>query len=446
MALAVPIIGSNLALMLLHVTDTLVLGRYGTDELAAGVLAMAFFFFLFILGSGIGIALMGMIAASLGRGDETQVRRETRMGLWLTTLYGLLAAPVLVFSAPLLVALGQEPDLSAMAQDYLRIAAFGLAPSLLVVVLRSFFSAIERAGVVLWVTLAGLVVNAVLNWMFVFGNLGAPEMGLRGSAVATTATQIMQVLLLAAFAAWMPPARRFRLFQRLWRPDWSAFRQVMRLGAPAGLTLLAESGLFSAAALMMGWVGRIELAAHGIALQVSSVAFMAYLGLSNAATVRVGRAHGEENRAQLREVALVAVALTSAFVVINATLFLTAARPILRLFLNTSDAEAAAILDFGVALMAVGAAFQLFDAMQVAALGLLRGVQDARVPMWLAVPSYWLIGIPASYALAFGLGMGGIGVWWGMVIGLAAASGLLMLRFWRGAWVASAPTYASSVV
>jgi multidrug resistance protein, MATE family len=442
LVLALPIIGGHLANMLLHVTDTVMLGWYGVEPLAAVVLATSYFFFIFILGSGFGIGLMGVISASLGRGDETQVRRETRMGLWLSMLYGLIAMPLLWFSGPVLMSLGQKPVLTDLAQGYLRIAMLGLIPALLSMVFRSYFAAQEKASVILWVTLSSVVLNAVLNWMLIFGHWGAPELGLKGSAIATTSVQVLQAVLLASYAAWLPSARRFRLFQRFWRPDWHAFMEVLRLGLPAGLTLLAESGLFIAAALMMGWVGTLELAAHGIALQLCSLAFMVYLGLSNAATVKVGRAHGEGDMQGMRDVAIVCVGMTFVICGAIALVFFAVPRPLVGVFVDEGKADVGSILTLGAGFLAFGALFQLFDAMQVIALGFLRGVQDARAPMLIAVVSYWGIGAPASYTLGFPMRMGGAGIWIGLVLGLAAAAGALMVRFWRG--TAVRPAYVPS--
>ncbi len=387
---------------------------------------------------------MGMISAALGQGDDTGVRRQTRMGLWLSVLYGLAVMPVFIWSGPILIALGQKPVLAEMAQDYLRIAAAGMIPALVIMVFRSYFAALEKAAVLLWVTLASVLLNAVLNWMLIFGNWGAPELGLRGSAIATASVQCLQMLMLAGYAAWLPSARHFRLFQRIWRPDWHAFGQVFRMGLPAGVTLLAESGLFIAAALMMGWVGTVELAAHGIALQCASLAFMVYLGLSNATTVKVGRAQGEGDPAGMRAVGIAAIALTCVICAIVATAFLSMPHVLIGVFVDRASPDRAAILGFGGTLLAMAALFQLFDAMQVIALGLLRGVQDARMPMILAGVSYWVIGVPVSYALGFPLGFGALGIWAGLVIGLAAASGLLMARFWRREW--GAPGKAQSGV
>ncbi|MGB7262561.1 MAG: MATE family efflux transporter [Albidovulum sp.] len=432
LTLGVPLIGSNLAQMALHVTDTVMIGWYGVVELAAVVLGASTFFILFILGSGFAQAVMPMVASALGRGDEAQVRRDTRMGLWLSALYGLAIYPVMFWSGPILLALGQEDQVAALAQDYLRIAGAGMIPALLIMALKSYLSALERAGVVLWATLAGVVVNIGLNWALIFGNWGAPELGLQGAAIASVGTQILTLLVMAVYAAWHPALRRFLLFQRVWRPDWHAFGQVYRLGWPIGLTGLFEGGLFEAAALMMGWIGTMELAAHGIALEITAVTFMCHLGLSNAATVRVGRAVGRGDPQSMRDGAKVAMAMSFVFAVLVMIGFLTYAEPMIALFLDQQNLQADAIIAYGAALLAMAALFQLADSAQVMALGFLRGVQDTKVPMVIAVVSYWLVGIPASYLLAFRFGMGGIGLWLGLVIGLSVAAVLLMARFWGG--------------
>lgn len=438
LVLGLPIIGSHLAQMLLHVTDTLLMGRYGTEALDAVVLGGSSFFVLFILGSGFGIAVMGMVASALGRGDEVLVRRETRMGLWLSILYGLVAMPAFWWSGAILRAAGQNPEVAALAQEFLRIAGFGLIPALLVMVLKSYLSALEKTQVMLWVTLAAVAVNFVIAWVLIFGQFGAPQLGVRGSAIASLVTQVLTCLLLALYAAFQRESRRFHLFRRFWRADWQSLVRVMQIGLPAGLTGLAESGLFVGAAIMMGWIGTVELAAHGIAMQIVSLAFMVHLGLSNAATVRIGRAEGEGDPVAMRDGALAATVLSLGFVAAMVTLFLSLPQALIGLFLDAAKPDAAAILAYGTTLLAMAALFQVFDAMQVIALGLLRGVQDTRGPMWIAAISYWLVGMPISYGMGFVAGYGGPGLWLGLATGLAAAAGLLMLRFWRGPWLCAA--------
>lgn len=431
LALGLPLIGSHLAQMALHVTDTVMVGWYGVVALAAVVLGASSFFIVFVVGSGFAKAVMPMVAAALGREDETQVRRDTRMGIWLSIGFGLAVYPVFWWSEPILLALGQDPEVSAIARDYMRIAGLGMVPALVVTVLQSYLSALHRTQVVLWVTLAAVGVNIAVNWALIFGNWGFPEMGARGAAVATVVVQVVSLAGLALYAHFLPALRRFHLFQRFWRPDWPAMVQVWRLGLPIGLTGLAEGGLFQASALMMGWIGTVELAAHGIALEVAALTFMLHVGLSSAATIRVARFDGQGERAELRRAAKVAVVISLGVALASILLFLSAPEPIVALFLDLSKPESAPILAYGTVLLGVAALFQLADGTQVMALGLLRGVQDTRVPMWLAAVSYWLIGIPCSYVLAFPLGFGGVGLWLGLVVGLVCAAASLMWRFWK---------------
>ena len=431
LALGLPLAGSSLAQMALHVTDTVMLGWYGVVPLAAVVLGASSFFIVFVLGSGFAKAVMPMVAAALGRRDEAQVRRDTRMGLWLSIAYGIAVLPVFWWSGPILLALGQDPEVSGIAQDYMRIVGFGMVAALCVTVLQSYLSALGRTQVVLWVTLAAVGLNIAVNWALIFGNWGFPELGARGAAVATISTQVLALVVLGLYAAYLPSLRRFHLFQRFWRPDWQAMRQVWRLGVPIGLTGLAEGGLFQASALMMGWIGTVELAAHGIALEVAALSFMLHVGLSSAATIRIARFDGQGARGALRQAAVVAVAMSLAVALVSVAVFVTFPEPIIALFLDLSKPESAAIIADGSVLLLVAALCQLADGLQVMALGLLRGVQDTRVPLVLAAVSYWLIGIPCSYVLAFPMGYGGVGLWLGLVVGLFCAAASLMWRFWR---------------
>jgi len=442
LVLGLPLIGSNLAQMGLHVTDTVMLGWYGVPELASVVLGASFFFFLFILGSGFSYALMGRISAAMGAGNDTQVRRDARMGLWLSLIFAACTIPVMAVSGPILRALGQEPQRAQLAQDYLRVGMWGMFPALTIAVLKAYLSALERTQVVMWVTLWGVVLNIGLNWIFIFGHFGMPEMGVRGAALASVMVQVSTASLLMLYAVREPALRHFHLLQRFWRLDWEAFFAVARLGLPIGFTSIFEAGLFQASALMMGWIGTVQLAAHGIALELASLTFMVHMGLSNAATVRTGRAFGAGDAVRLRDGALVAQGMSVVFALGTVVLFLAFPTQLIGLFLDNANPQAAEIILFGSKLLAVAAVFQMFDATQVMALGLLRGVHDTRVPMLVAAAGYWLIGMPASYWLAFVRGYGGVGLWLGLVVGLACVGLTLIVRFWRGAWLHPAPPSA----
>lgn len=432
LSLALPLTGSHLARIAIGVTDTLMIGWYGVDQLAALVLATSLFFVIFMLGSGFGIGLMGVIATAIARGDRTETRRATRMALWLSILHSLIVLPLFWNSEAILLALNQKPEVAGYAQDYLRIMGFAMAPALWALTLNSFMAALGRANIVLFITVAGVPINAFMNWVLVFGNLGMPELGVFGSGIAGVLINLFQMILLIACAVMLRETRDFHLFQRFWRPDWTAFRAIFKLGAPIGLTLVAETGMFVGTNIMMGWIGKLELAAHGIALQLSSIAFMVHLGLANAITIRVGTFYGRNDLDSMRDAGRMAIVLSVFFAVLTIAVFLTMAAPIADLYLAADNPDATAIIALVVSLMVFASMFQLADGIQVVALGMLRGVHDTRIPMVYAVISYWMIGLPASWALAFPLGMGPQGLWLGLLFGLVCAAVLLMVRFRRG--------------
>ncbi|TNC71622.1 MATE family efflux transporter [Rubellimicrobium roseum] len=429
--LAVPLIGSNLAGFAIHLTDIVLMGWYGVTELAAITLASSLWYIVFLMGSGFGIAVMPLAATAREAGDLREVRRVTRMGLWLSMGYAALFLPVLLWSGLIFSHLGQEPAIADLAGRYLAIAGWGIFPTMMIAVLRSFLSALERAGVLMWSTVAAALLNAVLGYGLIFGAWGLPEMGIEGAAWAALGTQTLTAAILWAYAlGWLPD---YRLLQRWWVPDWAAMGRVYRLGWPIGGQLLAEVGLFAGSSVLMGWLGEIALAAHGVALQMASATFMLHLGLSQAVTVRAGQALGRADREGLRQGALVAIALSAGFAALASLVFLLVPGPLLSLFLDAADPAAPQVLALGVGLLAFAALFQVFDGMQVLAMGLLRGLQDTTVPMVLAALSYWALGLPVAYLLGFVLGWGASGVWLGLVTSLVAASALLMARFWRRA-------------
>jgi multidrug resistance protein, MATE family len=431
LVLAFPLIGAQLGQMAINIADTVMVGWLGATELAAAVLATQAFFFVFIFGVGFAQAVIPVAANAEGQGDVRGVRRSVRMGLWVLMLYSALVMLPLWHIETLLLWLGQESQTSALAGAYMRVAQWAMFPALLIMGLRSYLAVLGRAHVVMWATFAGVLLNILLNYMFIFGNFGAPALGIVGAAVASLGTNLLGITWLILYTQMKPELKRYELYVRFWRPDWPAFLQVLRLGWPIGATIIAEVGLFTASSIMVGWLGTIPLAAHGIALQLASVAFMVPLGLSNAATVRVGIAHGRRDWTGLHRAGWSAVWISVVFGAVAGLFFWFIPDVLIGFYLDESNANAAAVLAFGVPLLIVAAAFQIVDGIQVAAAGLLRGLQDTRVPMIIAVVSYWLIGLPAAYVLGFTFGLGAVGIWWGLAAGLSAAALLMARRFSR---------------
>ena len=428
LALGLPLVGSAVAGFLIHMTDTILLGWYDVISLAAATIATSFWFITFIVGAGFGNAVAPMVAGAVAAGDLTRARRVTRMALWLSLAYGFVAVAILWNAEAIFLAIGQTPDVAAEGQRFLRIAVWGMFPALAVNVLRNYLSAQHLTSVQLWVTVAAIFANAGLAYALIFGHFGLPELGIRGAAIGSVIIQTLTLLALAIYADWRLPEAA--LFQRIWRSDNEALRDVFRLGLPIGLTSLAESSLFTASAVMMGWIGEYPLAAHGIALQLTALMFMFHVGMSQAATVRAGGAYGRKDEGELRRIAKTALAVSFAFGFFAVLLFVLLPEPLVVLFLDPEEPARDIIVPLGVTLMFMAALFQFVDAAQIVALSLLRGVQDTTVPMWLAIISYWVIGFPASYLFAFTFDFGPAGLWLGLTTGLGCAAGLLMWRFW----------------
>lgn len=441
--LGLPLVGSQIALFSLHLMDTIMLGWYSVTALAAATLAGGFWFVFFIVGAGFGNAVLPVVAEASAAGDEARVRRFVRMAIWLSVLYGLIVVPLLWFSGAILTALDQPPEVVAQTQTYLRIAAFGLFGALIANVVRSFLGAMYRTTVQLVITLGALVAKVFLNWVLIFGNLGMPEMGITGAAITSSVLEWCFALAFSIYAARTMP--QFTLFSRLWRPDWKAFGEVFRLGLPIGMTSFAEVMMFESALILMGWIGKIEIAAHGIALQLAATTFMFHLGISQAATILAGGALGRRNEADLRAIALSSYAVAFAFALIVVTIFISIPQTLISIFLDPNEPELAVLMALGVKLVHMAALFQVFDAGQVTTLALLRGVQDTKVPMWLAIIAYSLIGLPLGYVCAFKLGIGPVGIWIGLTAGLSVAFVLLGLRFWRrSVFIAPRPAVAAA--
>lgn len=428
LTLGLPLIGSQLAQVAVQTTDTLMIGWYDVRALAALVLGTSTYLILFIFISGFAWAVTPLVAAAAEHDDEVRIRRVTRMGLWVSLGTGALCLPVFIWSKPILVALGQDPEISQMAQTYLRIAGFGLLPGLMVMVLKGYLSALEKTRVQFWVTVGAALANVVVNYLLIFGSFGFPELGIQGAAIASLIVNLVSAIWLALYAIRVFPGHT--LFQRLWRPDIEALREVFSMGWQIGLTTVAEVGLFNFSSYVMGWIGTIQLAAHGVALQIATIAFMVQLGLSNAATVRAGRAYGRRDGRALIDGAVAVWLLGFFFALISLVVFLTIPEFLMGLFVDPDDPLRGDILAIGTTLLAMAALFQFVDSAQVLGISILRGMQDTRRPMIAAAVSYWLVGAPTTYIFGIVLGWEGVGVWLGLVTGLACAAIYVQIRFW----------------
>jgi MATE family multidrug resistance protein len=430
LALAWPLILANLTQQLIQATDILLMGRLGASQLAAATLALNLTFTFNLLLFGLITASSPMMATVLGQRFNAvrDVRRTFRAGLWLLVIamppYWLLLWHVGGFMR----AFGISEELASQGQTFLRAYMWSTAPWLLFQLLRNFVAALERPRIVLWLSIGGIVVNALLSWSLIFGHLGLPAFGLLGGGIGSTLTWMMLCGALIAVTAREKRFRRFRLFGNWWRFDGQRTLAIVRLGWPIGVTMGLEMGVFALAAYFMGWIGAPAVAAHAVALQIAAITFMVPLGLGQAATVRVGLALGRGDQAGVTRAGWTSWVIGVGFMGAMALLIWAFPRQLVTLFLTDEPANAL-VIGLAVSFLRVAAAFQLVDGAQVIGAGMLRGLHDTRWPLLFALVGYWVVGLGIGVWLAFGRDWQGVGIWVGLASGLAAVAVLMLARW-----------------
>ena len=427
--LAWPLVIAQLAQNALNTTNVILLGWLGPGYLAAGILATAFYMPFMVAATGVVGAVAPLVAQARGARDIKAVRRIVRQGFWAAILLSLLLVPLILQIRPIYLALGQDPVATEMAEQFIQVIVWSLCPALGIVVLRSMLSAFDATRAILVITVAGVGLNALLAYTLIFGHFGFPRLELAGAATATLITNFVMFALMLGYVLRHRRFKRFHVLLRFWKPDWPRFREIFRIGLPIGLTVLAEVGLFTAAALLMGRLGTDELAAHAIALQCASMAFMVPLGLGIAATVRVGLAYGRGDMEAVRKAGWTALVLGTVFMALSCALFLTGSPIIIAVFLDPSVPENANAVGLAAAFLMIVGIFQLVDGAQVVAAHALRGLSDTKIPMVVAIIGYWVIGLPVAYVLGFVANWRGVGIWLGLACGLAFVAVVLVIRF-----------------
>ncbi len=433
LALGWPLVLTNLAQIALTTTDMIVLGRLGAHELAAAMLGVNLYLAFLLFSIGLVTATSPMIAQAIGRKLHVvrDVRRTFRQGLWSAVIISIPAWIVLWHTERVLLVFAQEPALAADAQRFVHALMWGFLPSLGFIALRSFVAALQRPIWSVGVTSAAIVFNILANYVLAFGHFGIPPLGLVGSGIATTLSNGFMFAGLALVVIFGKKFRRFHLFGRSWRPDWPRLVALWRLGLPIGATLAFEITVFNAAVFIMGQFGAASIAAHSIAIQIASVSFMVPMGLGQAATVRVGRAQGAGDHAGITRAGWTAFGLAMMFMTTMSLLMLIAPRFLIGAFVALDDPANEVVIDLAVSFLFCAAVFQIADGAQAVGAGMLRGLQDTKMPMVFAAFGYWAFGMPISLALAFGFGLQGFGVWIGLAAGLGIVAVMMMGRWMR---------------
>lgn len=424
--LAGPVIAAQIGMMLMGLTDVLFVGPLGAEALAAVSVGNSVFFAILILFNGIVMAAEPLVSQSVGAGRLDRAGGHLWQAGWLALLFGVPLTLLFLDSAWAFRLLNQPPRVAALAGDYLSGRAWAVVPFLAFQAGRSFLNGIGRPRAVMIITLALNGLNVLADWAFIYGHLGLPAFGVLGAGMATSVSRV--AMLLALVWVLSPPRYSdFQLGPR--RPEGRRMWQMVRLGVPIGGQQFAEVAVFAAASVLAGWLGAEAQAAHQIALSLASFTFMVPLGLSMAATVRVGHEVGRGDPDGAMRAGRVSLGLGASFMSLGALAFVT----IPGLLVSAFSAPPG-VHETAVGLLGIAAVFQISDGLQVTGSGCLRGAGDTRTPFLANVFSHWAVGLPLGWFLAFPMGLGVRGLWWGLTTSLTLVAVILTFLFVRGGW------------
>jgi MATE family multidrug resistance protein len=427
--LAVPIALTQLGQIAMVTTDLILIGHLGDQAIASAALGQTVMFAAFMLGMGLISAVAPLASQAFGAREPRMVRRSLRVGLWAALMLGVPMTVLQYYGRDLLLVLGQEPETARLAGVYLLGLGWSLVPSWWFIALRSFMGAVNRPEPALWITLCAVPLNAVLAYALIYGGFGLPRLELLGAGVATTSISIAMCIAGFWVCYTLRPFKKYRVLHHFWRADWPLFWKLIVVGAPTAGTVLLEYGLFASAAILMGWIGTVALAAHQIALQTAAILFMVPFGISMAATVRVGHAVGRGDAAGSRRAGFAAIGLAASFMATMVSVIVLSRHLIPLMFINVDSPDAVATAQLAATLLTVGATFFIVDGIQTVGAGSLRGLNDTRVPLLFAAFSFWIVGFVASYSLAFVAKLSAVGIWIGFTLGLGVYALLLVWRF-----------------
>jgi MATE family multidrug resistance protein len=424
LTLALPVVVTQIGFVMMGVVDSVMVGRIGDAPLAASSISGGFFFIITVFGLGVVMAMTPLVAIAVGSSDRDKSSVVFQQGVWVSFFTGIILNLVTFFGSELIPYMDQPPEVAQLSVSYTKIISLSTIPMLVFTAYKQFIEGLSFTRPAMVVAIAANFFNIFFNWVFIYGNLGFDAMGLDGAGIATTGSRIFMLISLAIFVHKSSEFKRYNLKILPFTGLNKTGIEILRIGVPSGFQYFFEVGCFATAAFMVGWIGKDELASHQIALNVSSITYLACLGLSTAGTIRVGNALGAGDMAAVKRAGSIALIMGASFMIFAGLLFVTF-RESIPLF-YTDDSEVALIAP---KLLLIAAFFQIFDGTQAIALGNLRGITDVRIPTVITFVAYWIIGLPTAYLLGFPAGLGIKGVWYGLSISLIASSLMLNTRF-----------------
>jgi len=424
LTLAIPVIIGQLGLIMMGVVDSLMVGELGADYLAAAALANHVVILILIIGLGVSMAVTPLVAISIGAGkrDETQVL--FKQSLIVNSAFGIIMTILILIGSELIPYLNQPPLVVKYASSYTKILAISIIPWMIYQSYKQFIEGLSITKPPMVVTIIANIVNAFVNWILIFGNLGFPRLELDGAGIATSSSRIFMVVVLILYVNRSKRFKEFDLSLIIKKIDHFMIKKILRLGLPSGFQYFFEVGAFSFAVVMVGWLGAKSLAAHQIAINLASISFMAVTGISAAGGIRVGNAVGKADTKETRRAGFSAIILGASIMFCAGMIFIFLRNYLPSLYISDKD-----VISIASSLLVIAALFQLSDGTQAVGIGILRGITDVKVPTVITFIAYWIIGLPIGYLLGFTFVLGVQGVWVGLLIGLTASALMLFLRF-----------------
>lgn len=422
--LAYPVVLSQLGHIMVSVFDSLMVGQIGTLPLAAASLGNSIFMITLVFGLGVSYSITPLIAAADGRKNYTRISLLLLNGLVSNVLLGILLFIAGYFLSPYITFLDQPDDVVKLAVPYINILFLSMVPLMVFQAFRQFAEGLSLTKQAMYISLVANTLNIILNYILIYGKLGFEPMGLVGAGWATFISRVVMALMMAGYVLFAKRFEIFRHFLRLRHLSFLHIYRIFKLGLPISGQMIFEMGAFSFSAIMIGWLGAKELAAHQIAINVASVTYMMASGIAAAATIRVGNQKGMGNFRGMRVAGLSSFAMGALFMLGSGLLMIAGNQLIPMLYID--DVE---VIEIASTLLIIAALFQISDGVQVVGLGALRGLEDVRIPSLISLLAYWVIGLPTGYLLCFKLGFGVNGVWTGLLVGLSVAAILLFVRF-----------------
>lgn len=422
--LAYPVMLSQLGQVLVGVADSMMVGRLGAVPLAAASLANSIFFVVLMFGIGVSMAMTPLVAMADGNHKGKRISRLFNHGFIINMAGGILMFFLIVMASPFLKNLNQPEEVVTLAIPYLAIITFSLLPFMFFQTFKQFAEGLSQTKQAMYITIFCNGINVFFNWVMIYGNLGFPALGLNGAGWATLISRIFMGLMMAYYVWNSKRYKPYNLSLRMRKLSFPMFSKLIKIGVPTGFQFIFEVGAFSAAAIMMGWIGVTALAAHQIAINLASVSYMMASGLSTAAMIRVGNQLGRNDIKTLREAGFTVFIMVAIFMSVAAVIFI-----VFREFLPSLYINDVSVIQMSATLLIIAGFFQLSDGIQVVGLGALRGMSDVKVPTIVTLVAYWVIGLPLGYILAFSFGMQEIGIWVGLLIGLTVTGIMLLYRF-----------------